>query len=147
LVQVLSKRQWIKGLFNVAQMVFGLSLAVLVFRAAGGVSFLTMSGRTIWGVATAQFFPTGLLVGALILVNTATVSGVIAIAQQRSVIEIWKATALPTAPFVALTAFLTFYLAWLYSGLGPGGAAALVIPLLGVRQLYRTKVELTKVTE
>jgi HD-GYP domain-containing protein (c-di-GMP phosphodiesterase class II) len=147
LVQVLSKRQWLKGLFNVAQMVFGLSLAVLVFRAAGGVSFLTMSGRTIWGVATAQFFPTGLLVGALILVNTATVSGVIAIAQQRSVIEIWKATALPTAPFVALTAFLTFYLAWLYSGLGPGGAAALVIPLLGVRQLYRTKVELTKVTE
>ena len=28
-----------------------------------------------------------------------------------------------------------------------GGAAALVIPLLGVRQLYRTTLELTKVTE
>src|SRR4030095_13392821 len=28
LVQVLNKRHWIKGLFNVAQMVFGLSLAV-----------------------------------------------------------------------------------------------------------------------
>jgi len=62
-------------------------------------------------------------------------------------VEIWKATTLPTAPFILLTAFLSFYLAWLYSGLGPGGAAALVIPLLGVRQLYRTTVELTKVTE
>jgi HD-GYP domain-containing protein (c-di-GMP phosphodiesterase class II) len=86
-------------------------------------------------------------VAALILVNTATVSGVVAIAQQKSVIEIWKATTLPTAPFIALTAFLSFYLAWLYSGLGPGGAAALVIPLLGVRQLYRTTLELSKVTE
>ena len=88
-----------------------------------------------------------MLVATLILVNTATVSGVVAIVQQRSVIEIWKATTLPTAPFIALTAFLAFYLAWLYTGLGPGGAAALVIPLLGVRQLYRTTVELTKVTE
>ena len=146
-VQILSKRQWIKGLFNVAQMVLGLSLAVLVFRAAGGVSFLAFSGRTILGVAIAQVIPASLLVAALVLVNTATVSGVVAIVQQRSVVEIWKATTLPTAPFILLTAFLTFYLGWLYSGLGPGGAAALVIPLLGVRQLYRTKVELTKVTE
>jgi HD-GYP domain-containing protein (c-di-GMP phosphodiesterase class II) len=48
---------------------------------------------------------------------------------------------------MALTAFLTFYLAWLYTGLGPAGAAALAFPLLGVRQLFRTTVELTKVTE
>jgi HD-GYP domain-containing protein (c-di-GMP phosphodiesterase class II) len=147
IVQVLCKRHWVKGLFNVAQMVFGLSLAVLVFRAAGGASFLIFAGRSIVAVATSQILPASLLVATLILVNSATVSGVVAIVQQRSVLEIWKATTLPTAPFIALTAFLTFYLGWLYSGLGPGGAAALVIPLLGVRQLYRTTVELTKVTE
>jgi HD-GYP domain-containing protein (c-di-GMP phosphodiesterase class II) len=147
IVQILSKRHWVKGLFNVAQMVLGLSLAVLVFRAAGGTSFLLLKGHSILEVAGLQLLPTALLVAALILVNTATVSGVVAIVQQRSVVEIWKATTLPTAPFIALTAFLAFYLAWLYSGLGPGGAAALVIPLLGVRQLYRTTLELTKVTE
>ena len=146
-VQVLSRRHWVKGLFNVAQMVFGLSLAVLVFRAAGGTSFLPMRGQSIVSVAGAQLAPACLLVAALILVNSATVSGVVAIVQQRSVIDIWKATTLPTAPFIVLTALLTFYLAWLYSGLGPGGAAALVIPLLGVMQLYRNTVELTKVTE
>jgi HD-GYP domain-containing protein (c-di-GMP phosphodiesterase class II) len=146
-VQILSKRHWVKGLFNVAQMVLGLALAMLVFRAAGGVSFLTLSGKPIIGVAATQLLPAGLLVAALILINSATVSGVVAIVQQRSVLEIWKATTLPTAPFIALTAFLAFYLGWLYAGLGPGGAAALVIPLLGVRQLYRTTVELTKVTE
>ena len=147
IVQALSKRHWVKGLFNVAQMVFGLSLSVLVFRAAGGVSFLLYENLSLLEVARRQLLPAGLLVAALILVNTATVSGVVAIVQQRSVIDIWKATTLPTAPFIALTAFLAFYLGWLYSGLGPGGAAALVIPLLGVRQLYRTTLELTKVTE
>jgi HD-GYP domain-containing protein (c-di-GMP phosphodiesterase class II) len=146
-VQILCKRHWVKGLFNVAQMVFGLSLAVLVYRAAGGASFLAFSGKSLLEVAAPQILPAGLLVAALVLVNTATVSGVVAIVQQRNVLDIWKATTLPTAPFILLTAFLTFYLAWLYSGLGPGGAAALVIPLLGVRQLYRTTVELTKVTE
>jgi HD-GYP domain-containing protein (c-di-GMP phosphodiesterase class II) len=146
-VQILSKRHWVKGLFNVAQMSFGLSLAVLVFQHAGGVGFLAFKEQGVFEVARQQLLPAALLVAALILVNTATVSGVVAIVQQRSVIDIWKATTLPTAPFIALTAFLAFYLAWLYSGLGPGGAAALVIPLLGVRQLYRTTLELSKVTE
>jgi HD-GYP domain-containing protein (c-di-GMP phosphodiesterase class II) len=146
-VQILCKRHWVKGLFNVAQMVFGLSLAILVYRAAGGSSFLLQGGQSLLVVARSHLVLAGVLVAALILVNTVTVSGVVAIVQQRNVVDIWKATTLPTAPFIALTAFLTFYLAWLYSGLGPGGAAALIIPLLGVRQLYRTTVELTKVTE
>ena len=145
-VQVLSKRHWVKGLFNVAQMVLGLSLAVLVFATAGGKSFLALKGQTIFA-GRAELVPTGLLVATLLLINTVTVSGVVAIVQQRSVLEIWKATTVPTAPFIALTAFLAFYLAWLFSSLGSVGAAALVFPLLGVRQLYRTKLELTKVTE
>jgi HD-GYP domain-containing protein (c-di-GMP phosphodiesterase class II) len=144
-VQILCKRHWVKGLFNVAQMAFGLSLAILVYRAAGGTSFLLLKGQSL--ISVSNFALAGVMVVALILVNTITVSGVVAIVQQRNVVEIWKATTLPTAPFILLTAFLTFYLAWLYSNLGPGGAAALIIPLLGVRQLYRTKVELTKVTE
>lgn len=146
-VQVLGKRHWVKGLFNVAQMAFGLSLAILVFRNAGGRSFLGFAGQSLLQVGLSQFVPAGLLLLTLMLVNTATVSGVVAIVQQRSVVEIWKASTLPTAPFVVLTAFLAFYLGWLYSNLGPLGAAALIVPMLGVRQLYRTTVELTKVTE
>jgi HD-GYP domain-containing protein (c-di-GMP phosphodiesterase class II) len=146
-VQIIYRRHWVKGLFNVAQMAFGLSLAILVYKSAKGTSFLPTDGQSILTVAKSLFLPAALLVTALVLVNSATVSGVVAIAQQRNVFEVWKATTIPTAPFILLTAFLTFYLAWLYSGLGPGGAAALVIPLLGVRQLYRTTLELTRVTE
>ena len=108
---------------------------------------MALKGQSIFAVGQAALMPTGLLVATLLLVNTVTVSGVVAIVQQRSVLEIWKAATVPTAPFIALTAFLAFYLAWLFSSLGSVGAAALVFPLLGVRQLYRTKLELTKVTE
>jgi HD-GYP domain-containing protein (c-di-GMP phosphodiesterase class II) len=146
-VQVLSRRHWLKGLFNVAQTILGMSLGVLVYRASGGVPVIGHSGMSILSSAWTDLLPATLLVTTVVLVNTATVSGVLAIVQQRSVIEIWKASALPTAPLLALTAFLTFYLAWLYTGLGPAGAAALAIPLLGVRQLFRTTLELTKVTE
>jgi HD-GYP domain-containing protein (c-di-GMP phosphodiesterase class II) len=147
LVQVLSRRQWIKGVFNVAQMVLGLSLAILVYRVSGGAALIDQ-GRLSFFVALWKGIWSGcLLVATVVLVNTATVSGVVAIVQQRSVVDIWKATTLPTAPFILLTAFLTFYLAWLYSSLGAAGAVGLAIPLLGVRQLFRTTVELTKVTE
>jgi HD-GYP domain-containing protein (c-di-GMP phosphodiesterase class II) len=145
-VQVLCRRHWIKGTFNVVQMILGLSLAVLVYRKAGGVPMLD-SNRNLLDTARIAFVPSALLVATLILVNTATVSGVLAVVQQRSALELWKAAARPTAPLVALTTFVTFYLAWLYSALGLAGAAGFAIPLLGVRQLYRTTFELTKVTE
>lgn len=145
--QVLCRRHWLKGVFNVSQMVLGLSLAILVYRASGGNALVDQLNNAFPSAVRAGMIPTTLLVATLLLVNTATVSGVIAIAQQRSVVEIWKATALPTAPFIALSAFLAFYLGWLYSQLGPAGALGLAIPLVGVRQLYRTTIELTKVTE
>jgi HD-GYP domain-containing protein (c-di-GMP phosphodiesterase class II) len=146
-VQVLCKRHWIKGAFNVVQMVLGLCLAILVYRAAGGMPVLDYSNLKLLETARLAFFPAALLVATTILVNTATVSGVLAVVQQRSALELWKAAALPTAPLIALTTFVTFYLAWLYSALGPVGAAGFAIPLLGVRQLYRNTIELTKVTE
>jgi len=146
-VQVLSRRHWIKGAFNVAQTALGLALAILVYRSSGGVAVLDHRGASLLAAARVDFLPAILLVATVVLVNTATVSGVVAIVQQRSVIDVWKASTLPTAPFMVLTAILTFYLAWLYTGLGPAGAAALAFPLLGVRQLFKTTVELTKVTE
>jgi HD-GYP domain-containing protein (c-di-GMP phosphodiesterase class II) len=147
IVQVLAKRHWVKGTFNVAQMVLGVSLAVLVYRTAGGTGLVGQPEMSLLRAVWSGIVPAGLLVGTVILINTATVSGVLATVQQRSAIDIWKASTLPTAPFIVLTALLTFYLGWLYAGLGPAGAVGFALPLLGVRQLYKNTVELTKVTE
>jgi putative nucleotidyltransferase with HDIG domain len=127
-------------------MVLWLSLASLVYRTAGGIPLLE-SKKSLPDTAWIALFPSVLLVATLILVNTATVSGVLAVVQQRSAFELWKAAARPTSPLVVLTTLVTVYLAWLYSALGLAGAAGFAIPLLGVRQLYRTTFELTKVTE
>ena len=137
----------LKAGFNVAQMILGLSLGVLVFRAAGGEGLLQAGETSLPRAAIVALWPTVCLAASMILVNSATVSGVVAITQQRRVLDVWKAMTLPTAPYFVLTTVFAFYLAWLYSRLGPVGAAGLVIPLIGVRQLYRTTLELTHVTE
>jgi len=147
IAQIACRRHSVKGVFNVAQTVLGLSLGVLVYRAAGGPGLLATTGTSLLGAARVALIPTICLTGSLILVNSATVSGVVAITQQRRVLDVWKATTLPTAPYFVLTTVFAFYLAWLYSSLGAIGAAGLVIPLVGVRQLYKTTIELTKVTE
>lgn len=147
IAQIACRRHSIKGVFNVAQTVLGLSLGVLVYRATGAPGVLQTGDYTLIKAASVALLPTICLSASLTLVNSATVSGVVAITQQRRVLEVWKATTIPTAPYFILTTFFAFYLAWLYSSLGPVGAAGLAIPLVGVRQLYRTTLELTKVTE
>lgn len=145
--QIACRRHSLKGVFNVVQTVLGLSLGVLVYLAAGGPGLLSTSGMSLLGTAQVALIPTICLTSSMILVNSATVSGVVAITQQRRALDVWKATTLPTAPYFVLTTVFAFYLAWLYASLGPIGAAGLVIPLVGVRQLYRTTIELTNVTE
>jgi HD-GYP domain-containing protein (c-di-GMP phosphodiesterase class II) len=145
--QVVCRRHSLKGVFNVAQTVLGLSLGVLVYRATGAPSVMETAGLSLLAAARSTLLPTIFLSVSLTLVNSATVSGVVAITQQRRVLEVWRATTIPTAPYFILTTVFSFYLAWLYASLGPIGAAGLVIPLVGVRQLYRTTLELTKVTE
>jgi len=148
LAQVVYRRHsLLKAGFNVAQMVLGLSLGVLVFDAAGGDGLLQATKMTLPTAAKVALWPAVCLAASMVLVNSATVSGVVAITQQRRVLDVWKAMTIPTAPFFILTTVFAFYLAWLYSSLGPVGAAGLVIPLVGVRQLYRTTLELTHVTE
>ena len=145
--QIVCRRHSVKGVFNVAQTVLGLSLGVLVYRATGAPGLMQTGGLSLIAAARVALVPTIFLSVSLTLVNSATVSGVVAITQQRRVLEVWRATTVPTAPYFILTTVFSFYLAWLYASLGPIGAAGLVIPLVGVRQLYRTTLELSKVTE
>jgi HD-GYP domain-containing protein (c-di-GMP phosphodiesterase class II) len=147
ITQVVCRRHSLKGVFNVAQTVLGMSLGVLVYHATGAPSLMQTSGMSLITAARQALIATIFLSASLTLVNSATVSGVVAITQQRRVLEVWRATTIPTAPYFILTTVFSFYLGWLYAGLGPIGAAGLVIPLVGVRQLYRTTLELTKVTE
>jgi HD-GYP domain-containing protein (c-di-GMP phosphodiesterase class II) len=146
-VQVIYRRHWLKAVFNVSQLTLGISIGIAVYRLLGGVPFLSVAGGPLIQTLAATLLPAICLTATMIVVNSATVSGVVSIVERRPFGEVWKAV-MKTSPLLfIITAFFTYYLTWLYSRVGVMGAAGLVIPLLAIRQLYRTTTELTRVTE
>lgn len=146
-VQVLHRRDMLKSIFNVSQMALGLSLGVLAFRALGGESIWFLRGQSFVPSLGAALIPVVALTTTAYFVNSICVSAVLAVSQRGSFARVWKANTLSTAPYHPLTVLIVFYVAWLSTNLGAFGTAGMVVPMLAVRQLYRTTMELTNVTE
>jgi hypothetical protein len=80
--EVLQRRVVLKATFNVAQHVFAIAIAVLVFRALGGVP-LTSKGAL-------EIIPFAASFATFLIANTVIVSGVIAISENRRALHVWK---------------------------------------------------------
>lgn len=146
-MQVFHRRDLLKSTFNIAQMVLGLSIGILIFKAAGGQSIWELRGQSFMPSLRAAVGPVFALTTAAYFVNSACVSTVLAASQGQSFVKVWKSTTLSTAPYHPLTVLIVFYVAWLSTNLGAFGTAGMIVPMLAVRQLYRTTMELTNVTE
>jgi putative nucleotidyltransferase with HDIG domain len=146
-VQFIHRRNALKGLFNVSQIVLGLSLGILCFKWAGGESFWLLRGEGFAGSLRVAFTPAFVLASIAFLINSLCVSAVLSAAQQKPFIRTWKASTLATIPIHFVTVLIVFYVAWLSINLGAIGTAGMAVPMLAVRQLYRTTMELTNVTE
>lgn len=146
-VQAIHRRPFIKAVFNLAQHTLGLALGIAALHWAGGGSYLDLRGLSFWECVQRQALPTVLLVGVVQFVNNTCVSGAIALSTGKSFGPMWATNLRLGAPNVLVNVVATFYVAWLSVNLGFFGTAGMAIPILLVRQLYRTTVELTTVTE
>lgn len=146
-VQVFHRRDAMKSVFNVSQMALGLSLGVLAFRSVGGESLWLLRGQSFLPSLVESLVPVLVLTAAAYLTNSICVSMVMAVSQRSSFVRVWKANTFATIPYHPLTLLIVFYVAWLSTNLGAFGTAGMVVPMLAVRQLYRTTMELTNVTE
>jgi hypothetical protein len=137
----------IKTLFNVAQIVLASSIALLVYWKLGGS-----------GASWTEFARTGsgtpeLLVPAIALlvtylgVNSLLVSAVISLSESSRFFLIWKQNTLVTLVYNVLSSPVVFFLAWVFERAGAWGAIGFALPLLGVRQLYKTTLQLGQVSE
>lgn len=147
LVQLVARRSLLKAIFNVSQLTLALVCAGLVYLACRGSAFSTLARSPILDVARHGLPATLAAVSTYSLVNALTVSGVVAVAEQRSYRATLRANGVITAPFNILGGLITFYLCWLFVNLGAVGAAGLALPMVAVRQLYKTTMQLTNVTE
>jgi putative nucleotidyltransferase with HDIG domain len=137
----------IKAFFNVMQASFAIGVATLLFRAVGGTSMLASRPVGLLEGARVNSLSIFVLIAAFFAVNTILVSGVIAVNEGGGILHVWRKNTISSLPYDLLSAPVVYLLAWVYVNSGATGAIALCIPLIGVRQLYKTNAELERVNQ
>ena len=137
--EVLQRRIFLKASFNVAQHVLAISLATLVFILFHGVALSV--GGTLGLLPVAASFAT------FLVVNTIMVSGVMAVSENRRAFQVWKQITQGTVLYDFLALPVVYLFAWTFVNNGAWLASAIAVPLIGLRQLYKTNRQLETVNE
>lgn len=147
IAQALHRRAFIKAAFNLTQHALAHSLGALALLSMGGSSFFYLKGAGFVESLRELFVPAIVLIAVVKIANTACVSGAVALSSEKTFLRIWAAALRWSLPQVFVTLVVTFYLTWLSVNLGILGTAGMAVPIILVRQLHRTTIELTTVTE
>jgi len=139
-VQIANRRAVIKGVFNTAQFTLLSAVAILAYRQIGGQSLLNRTADVHW-----------LAILAIILIfavlNSVAVAGVIAISERQPWWNLWWGRARVTVIYDVFTLPFVYVFAWCYVNFGPLGAVAMVIPILGIRELYKVNWQLQQTNQ
>jgi putative nucleotidyltransferase with HDIG domain len=138
IAELVLRRPLIKLVFNVSQHVFAVAAGIFAYVVLGGTSMLK---------GTPAVLPFLALVLVYFTLNKLAVSTVVASAEGSSTRAHWLKSMRGSALYDALAFPLILFFALTYSALGPGWSAVLALPMLGIRQLYRTVFALQKVNE
>jgi hypothetical protein len=132
----------LKAAFNIAQHALTFSLAVQIYLVLGGVSLsrfentglLRVSGE-VGAAALIAFF-------ASFAVNSLLVSGVVSLSSGKRFRAAWREVYSATIGLDIIAGPLVFVFAWVYVSYGPIGAATLWVPILGLRQVHKSKLQI-----
>jgi hypothetical protein len=138
ITELLARREPIKFLFNVAQHVLAVAVAILVYTALGGSSLLESKVSLVAFVAMFATFMT---------TNRMVVSGVLSIVNRTSFRRELYTASRSTLLNDILAFPLVLIFAVLYARLGYMWSALLALPMVGVRQLYKAVFDLEQINE
>lgn len=147
IAQLQRRSSFTKTLFNVAQLVLASSAAVLAYYALGGTPLGLNAQGSITGGAWSLALPGAAMMVVYLGINSIAVCFVIALSEGVGVVRIWKQNTLSTLVYNILSSPIVVALAVFYLKIGPWGAIVFALPLLGVRQLYKTTLQLGQVSE
>jgi putative nucleotidyltransferase with HDIG domain len=147
-LEIIGRRSPIKAVFNVAAHALMELAAVVVYLAAGGRGLLEVDQVTNVGHVTHVVGAPALLACiAALTTNNFLVTGAISFSTRRQLLRVWRENHLATIAIDLLAMPLVFVFAWVYAAFGPIMTATLWIPILGLRQLQRTNLELEKTNQ
>ena len=137
--EVLTRRGIVKAVFNIAQFALATGSAILVYRSLDGQSLLVTSHFE--APAYIALFLT------FLAINTVAVSAAVSLAENRNIWQTWRHNTANALVYDILSLPIAAFFAWAYVKAGPTGVIALSVPLLGVRQLYKTNWQLENVNQ
>lgn len=130
IAQFARRRQPIKIAFNVAQLTLATSLAAVTYLV-GGAKGMLLAGdvSAVGGVLAAATY---------VITNIVALTGAIATSEDKRFLVLLRRTSPAILLYDLFALPFIFVFAWIYARFGAVGAVALTIPLLGVRELYKT---------
>lgn len=148
-VVLLSRRVHLEELiFNIAQQTLTLAVAILVYEGLKGRSFLSFPGdpsiaflTRVTGLAAVSAYAVSFMV------NTVIVSAFIAVKDGGSALSVWRDVKLSTIGIDLLASPIVFVFAYMYAHWGPYAAAVLWVPMVGLRQVHKTNLELEQTNQ
>lgn len=144
LSEIIARRSPSKAIFNIAQQAITFACAVLLYKLTGGVSMFSLENQSLSYVTLINGVPTLTAFVASFAVNSSLVVGFVANRTNRPFGEVWRDTWLSSIGIDLLASPIVFLFAWVYVNWGPFAAASLWIPVLGLRQLQKTNLDLER---
>jgi putative nucleotidyltransferase with HDIG domain len=147
-LELIARREPTKAVFNIATHALMQLVAVEVYTGFGGVSLLsvpqpaelTQLTRDVGGPALVAFL-------LALFTNNLLVTGAIAISSGRSMARVWLENHRATIGIDLVSTPLVFVFAWVYARFSVIAAAALWVPILGLRQVHRINLELEQTNQ
>jgi putative nucleotidyltransferase with HDIG domain len=139
LVEIMQRREALKAVFNVSQYSLAVAAAVLSFHAMSGVRFTPLG--------PAEFLPIAVASLAFFVTNKVCFGTVVAVSSRRPIAEVlWQATH-GVLLYDLFAIPIVYGFAWVYAKYGSGYSLVVALPIIGLRQLYKTNWQLEKVNE
>ena len=140
--ELLQHRPNEKRIFNVAQHVVTIALAIECYQFLGGQSLLSVSDQTLAFITSRFGIAAFVAFSVAMVANTLLVVGAITVSKESRLLQVVREVRLPTVGIDLLGTPVIFFFAWVYVAYGPVGAATLWVPILGLRQLNKANLEL-----
>jgi len=144
--EILRKQPAIRAIFNVAQNVLAIGLAILAFRLLGGVTLFAVRPVTVQTVIALVPAFVGLF-AVFMIVNKIVVNVVVSLSDDRPLLTPLIRSLRSSFAYDLLAMPLVILFAAAYARFGPTWSACLALPMLGVRQLYKSNFELERINE
>lgn len=144
LVELAVRRGLPKALFNISQRACSVSAAIWIYLELGGTGLLQIQRSDLAPVHVTGLVGIAALIACAVslMLNNLMVSGVIGLSSHTSIWKVWRENNRATAGADLLAAPLILVFAWVDTRFGAVAASTIWVPILGLRQVHKTNIEL-----